>query len=160
MSLPEMIPHLAAFLEAEITPDGDRGRAVKVPKVWPAGSLNLSNQVILMPMIVGMQRRNRNELYVTYSIRVDISLYYLPAGQGLTSSIEYDLMHYWQDFAEAIVKKPRLPVNGTTMPGVSGIVELIDARCPTLLTYPLGIAEDDYVGAIFSLEIPIQISLC
>lgn len=158
MSIATVLPHLATFLETEITPDGDSNRGVDVPLLW-GDSINVNKNVVFLNQITGYDEIGRNNLYIGFNVSVVLRLYYQKAGHG-NEAKPYDIFKYMDSLLTALIQKPRFETGSTVMPGILRPATST-AEFPVLLQYPVdnpqGIA---YVGAEINLSIPIQITGC
>lgn len=156
-----ILPHLQAFLEARITPDGNSGRSVVIPPDWP-DVLSPSSLPQFVNQITGVTLAGQNSLYWVFNVTVTVRLYYKPIGQDIKIKHQYDLYHYASAFLQALVDQPRLRVDGIgDMPAIEKAVSLGATRIPDKIPYP----PDDpqglqYTGATFNIIVPIQVVRC
>lgn len=156
-----ILPHLQAFIEARITPDGDSERSVVASLDWP-DVLSPDSLPCFVNQITGMTLVSQNSLYSVFNIAVTIRLYYKPVGQDLKIKHQYDVYHYASEFLQALVDQPRLYVADIgDMPAIEKAASLGAARIPDKIPYPPDDVQGlQYTGATFSINIPIQVVRC
>lgn len=158
MSIATVLPHLATFLESEITPDGDSGRGVDVPIMW-GDSINVNKNVVFLNQITGYDEIGRNNLYIGFNVTVVMRLYYQKVGQG-NAAKSHDIFKYMDSLLTALIQNPRFETGSTVMPGIMRPA-VSSAQFPVLLQYPADNTQVvSYVGAEINLSIPIQIAGC
>ncbi|MGB1286833.1 MAG: hypothetical protein ACPG7F_09895 [Aggregatilineales bacterium] len=154
-----ILPHLATFLSENLSPDGDSGRGVDVPLIW-GSTINTSDNVVFINNVTGYNELTRNSMYAVYGVTVIMRMYYHQVGQDFAGKNMYDIFEYVDDVINELTTKGRFKTSNGVLPGIVRPASST-GTFPLILQYPVDDPQGlSYIGAEFTLTIPVQVNDC